>query len=294
MSDTPRETSVARPVEVMQGYLADLASGDLDGASARFSDNLVYVAPGRNALAGETRGRGAAAAWFARMGELSDGSYGITATVDWLGSDTSALLLAREHAVIRGRAHDWTRAVLFSVAEGTITRVQLMEDDQYAYDDWLGGGGDGGGVRPVEPVNPAQPPQMGGDLDDARVRAIMSYQQQVAAGDLASARTIFWPDVTYVVPGRGLLAGTYRGPDEVMGYFGKLFELTDSTYAISRMHWLTSTDRVALATRNHATRGGRSLAWDEIIVFHVVEGRKKDIAHFSGDQYGVDALFGAP
>ncbi len=132
---------------------------------------------------------------------------------------------------------------------------------------------------------------MSGDLDDARVRSVLSYQRQVAAGDLASARTIFWPEVTYEVPGRNQLAGTYQGPDQVMGYFGRLFELTDNTYAISRMHWLTSPDRVGLLTRNHATRGGRTLAWDELIVFMFVEGRKKSIAHFAGDQYGVDALF---
>lgn len=123
------------------------------------------------------------------------------------------------------------------------------------------------------------------------MRAVLAYQRHVAEGDLDAARAIFWPDVTYTVPGAGLLAGTYRGPDEVMGYFGRLFELTAGSYAISRMHWLTSADRVGLLTRNHATRGGRSLAWDELIVFTFVDGRKKSIAHFSGDQYGVDELF---
>ena len=123
------------------------------------------------------------------------------------------------------------------------------------------------------------------------MRAVLSYQRQLAAGDRASARTIFWPDVTYTVPGRSGLAGTYRGPDEVMGYLGTLVALTDGTYAISRMHWLTSPDRVGLVTRNHATRGGRSLSWDELIVFTFVDGRKKQISHFSGDQYGVDELF---
>ena len=97
--------------------------------------------------------------------------------------------------------------------------------------------------------------------------------------------------MTYTVPGRSRLAGTYRGPDAVMGYLGTLVALTDGSYAISRMHWLTSTERVGLATRNHATRGGRSPAWDELIVFTFVDGRKKAISHFSGDQYGVDALF---
>lgn len=77
-----------------------------------------------------------------------------------------------------------------------------------------------------------------------------------------------------------------------MGYFGRLFALTGGTYSISRMNWMTSHDRVGLLTQNHATRDGSSLTWDELIVFTFVSGRKKSITHFSGDQYGVDALFG--
>lgn len=57
------------------------------------------------------------------------------------------------------------------------------------------------------------------------------------------------------------------------------------------MHWLTSLDPVALSTRNYAIRNGRSLDWDELIVFTFVDGRKKQIDHYSGDRYGVDDLF---
>ncbi len=107
----------------------------------------------------------------------------------------------------------------------------------------------------------------------------------------SGARAETWPDVTYAVPGRSLLAGTYSGPDEVMGYFGRLFELTNGTYSISAMHWTASPERIGLQTRNHATRNGATLTWDELIVFTFVEGRKKRIDHFAGDQYGVDELF---
>lgn len=286
------ETAHSAPptVAAVQSYLADLGRGDLAGAAARFSDDLAYIAPGRNRLAGVTQGRDAAGRWFRAMGELSGGTYGIVTMLDRLASDTHALLLAREHAEIDGRDHDWTRAIAFTLSAGLISRVQLFEDDQYTYDAWLGGEPAAPGT-PDDEAPPAGPPEMSGDLDDARVRAVLSYQRQVAAGDLEHARAIFWPDVTYTVPGRSRLSRTYRGPDEVMGYLGTLFALTDNTYAISRMHWLTSDDRVGLLTRNHASRGGRSLSWDELIVFTFVEGRKKSITHFSGDQYGVDELF---
>jgi len=288
------ETVAAVPtsVAVVQGYLADLGGGDLEAAGARFVGELVYRVPGRNQLAGQTSGPNAAGRWFTAMGELSGGTYRMMKAVDWLASDSRAVLLAEEHGTVAGRDHDWTRAVVFTVDGGLIHDVQLLEDDQYGYDAWLTGasGAHVGDTPGSDEPTPGGPPQMSGDLDDPRVRAVLSYQRQVGAGDLDSARAIFWPDVTYTVPGHSQLAGTYRGPDEVMGYFGRLYALTSGTYAISRMHWTTSGDRVGLLTRNHATRDGRSLAWDELIVFTFVNGRKKSIAHFSGDQYGVDEL----
>lgn len=138
------------------------------------------------------------------------------------------------------------------------------------------------------PQNPPAP-AMSGALDDPKVRAIMRYQQQMAAGDLDAARTVFAPDVVYVVPGRSPLAGTYHGPDEVMGYLGRLLEATDFSYAIDRMHWMVSDDHVALHTHNAATRSGRRFAWTEVIVFAFdAEGRKTRIELSSGDQQGVD------
>jgi uncharacterized protein len=291
MTDTRHDIS-APTAAVVQDYLA-ATTGDSRRADDRMSEELIHVAPGRNRLAGVRRGQHSVASWCAEMRALSGGTYRIAQTVDVLASDTAALLLAEQTARVADRDHDWIRAVLFDISDGVVERVQLFEDDQYGYDGWLGGTPTSAGTTTGSAVEPAPdaPPQMSGNLDDPRVRAVLSYQRQVAAGDLQSARTIFWPDVTYTVPGRSRLAGTYRGPEEVMGYFGKLFALTDGSYAISRMHWLTSADRVGLATRNHATRDGRRLAWDELIVFTFVDGRKKEISHFSGDQYGVDLLF---
>ena len=40
---------------------------------------------------------------------------------------------------------------------------------------------------------------------------------------------VFAPGVVYAVPGSNPLSGTYRGPDEVMGYFGRLMETTAGT-----------------------------------------------------------------
>ncbi len=135
------------------------------------------------------------------------------------------------------------------------------------------------------------PPEMAGDVEHPLVRKVMDYQLAMARGDLDTARQVFHPDVSYHVPGRSGLAGDYVGPDAVMGYLGRLMELTQGTYSISRMRWFASDETVALSTRNHARRGEASLDWDEVILFEFEGGRKKRIVLLSGDQYGMDALF---
>ena len=136
-------------------------------------------------------------------------------------------------------------------------------------------------------------PVMTGAIDDPKVQAIMAYQGNVATGNIDAARTVFAPDVVYVVPGKSILAGTYTGPDAVMGYFARLMELTAGSYAITAMHWMASDDHVCLFTTNEAARDGQQLTRTETIVFAFEDGRKKRIDLLSGDQYGVDAFFGS-
>jgi len=135
-------------------------------------------------------------------------------------------------------------------------------------------------------------PEMTGALDDPKVQAIMAYQANVATGNIDAARTVFDPEVVYTVPGRSQLAGTYTGPDAVMGYFGRLMELTNGTYTIPAMHWMVSDDHVSLFTTNTAERNGHAFTWTETIVFEFRGGRKSRIDLLSGDQYGVDQFFG--
>ena len=135
-------------------------------------------------------------------------------------------------------------------------------------------------------------PEQYGATQDPKVQAIVAYQTAMAKGDLVTARAIFQPDVVYRVAGQNQLSGTFHGPEQVMGYLGKLMELTRGSYSISSMNWLVSGDGVALATVNHADRNGAHLDWNEVIVFHFVDGKKARIDLYSQDQAAVDAFFG--
>ena len=89
-------------------------------------------------------------------------------------------------------------------------------------------------------------PIMTGAVSHPLVQAIITYQQVMATGDFVAGRSVFRDDVIYVVPGTNLFSGTYRGPDAVMGYFGKLMGETGGSYAIDAMQWLVCGDKVLL------------------------------------------------
>lgn len=132
---------------------------------------------------------------------------------------------------------------------------------------------------------------MRGAVQHLLVRKIIAYQNAMAHQDFTEGARIFAPDVVYVVPGRNPLSGRYEGPEAVMGYFGRLMQMTSGSYKITDMLWLTCGDRVALSTRNHATIAGEHLDWDEAIVFEFVDGVKKRIDLYQAEQETVDRFF---
>jgi uncharacterized protein len=125
------------------------------------------------------------------------------------------------------------------------------------------------------------------------VQKVMNYQLAMARGEIESAKTIFHDDVEYIVPGSNIFSGTYRGPDDVMSYFGRLMGATEGSYEITEMNWLICGNKVILETVNIATRNGHRLQWDEAILFEFRDGRKSKIEMFQADQNSVDKFFSA-
>jgi len=132
-----------------------------------------------------------------------------------------------------------------------------------------------------------------GALEHPNVVAVHNYQTAMAKGDYANGSKVFDPEVTYTVPGNNILSGTYKGPQEVMGYLGKLMELTQGSYGISEMHWLVNeNDQVVLFIKNYADLRGEHYEWEETILFEFRNGKKYRIEHFQANQAGVDAFLG--
>jgi ketosteroid isomerase-like protein len=113
-------------------------------------------------------------------------------------------------------------------------------------------------------------------------------------GDWDTGYQYFADDIRIRIPGRSEMAGEHRGRDVAKDYI-------ESARALSRGHdvelelvdMLASDERVALIVveRFHGEDGPVEIR--RCNVYRWIDGRIAEIWIFEGDQYAVDALFGA-
>ncbi len=111
-----------------------------------------------------------------------------------------------------------------------------------------------------------------------------------AAGDLDTLRQLFAPDIVWHNPGRNPLAGDYHGVDQVLGFFGRLAEVTEGTLRLDIHDVLANDDHVVALLRSHAERGGRTVDSDDTHVFHLRTGRVTEFWALFGNPYANDEL----
>ena len=111
------------------------------------------------------------------------------------------------------------------------------------------------------------------------------------AGDMDTLRELFDADVTYHVPGRGSVAGDYHGPDEVLGLFARIFELSGGTYQ-AELHDAVANDEHAVALFTvRGQREGTTLEDRNVLVSHVRDGKLSQVWVLAEDLYALDAFF---
>ena len=85
-------------------------------------------------------------------------------------------------------------------------------------------------------------------------------------------RGLFAEDAVWSVPGRGVMAGTYRGRDEIFRFLTRLPKETDGTYGSELVDVLASDSRAAALDRARGTRRGRTLELDQVLLFTLEDG----------------------
>ena len=128
---------MAHPNEeiVRNGYAAFLG-GDLAALNDLFDEDIVWHAPGRHPLAGDFRGKDEVFGAFAKLFELSGGTFSLEIH-DILADDEHAVVLARATGSRPdGRTLDDNSVQVFHMRDGKVTEQWLHPGDVYAGDEF--------------------------------------------------------------------------------------------------------------------------------------------------------------
>ena len=108
-------------------------------------------------------------------------------------------------------------------------------------------------------------------------------------GDLDALRNqYFTADVRFHFPGRSPLAGDHEGVDQVLGMFGKAFEISGGTLRLE-IHDVIANDEHAVALFTaRGERADRRLEDRTVQVLHIRDGKASECWIYPEDAYATD------
>ena len=104
-------------------------------------------------------------------------------------------------------------------------------------------------------------------------------------------RGLFAEGAVWTVPGRGVMAGSYRGRDEIFRFLARLPKETGGTYGSELEDVLASDDRAAALYRARGTRRGRTLELDQVLLFRIHGGLVREVLALPSDPDAFEAFW---
>ena len=112
--------------------------------------------------------------------------------------------------------------------------------------------------------------------------------EALSKGDMETFLSLHTDDTVVHFPGRGAMAGDHRGKDGVAKLLQQQMQILDSPPEIENHDILTNDDHTVLLNKSRATRGGKILEQDQIVVMHITGGKIAEVWLQFSDQQGLD------
>jgi ketosteroid isomerase-like protein len=126
---------------------------------------------------------------------------------------------------------------------------------------------------------------------EAKAALIRSGYEAFGRGDVAGALDICAEDILWHVPGRGPLSRDYRGPQDVLSFFGLFISLSGGTFRIRLDDILANDNKVVVLCTESAERAGRKWSSPQVHVWTVKDGRATVFWQYQGDQQVEDEFW---
>jgi ketosteroid isomerase-like protein len=111
-------------------------------------------------------------------------------------------------------------------------------------------------------------------------------------GDMDTLRSLYAKDAVHRTPGTNPLAGDHEGIDDILAFYGQLFERTDGTFKAELQGARAEGDDTVVANHhNTARRGEQTLDQDETLTFTIIGGKVTQVVETHADQASYDAFW---
>ena len=120
---------------IRRGHEA-FARGDMTALAEIIAEDTVWHWPGRSQISGTFRGREAVFGAFAKLPELTQGTFRIEEDHDFLGTDEHGVALFRVTGTRGGKTLNANVCEVVHVRNGQVVEEWISSDDQYAWDDF--------------------------------------------------------------------------------------------------------------------------------------------------------------
>jgi ketosteroid isomerase-like protein len=110
------------------------AGGDPGTVRAVLTDDVRWVVPGENAIAGDHRGIDAVVAYMLRRRDLAGNTFRMHPGEVMVGAGHSVAVRTDGTATIGGAEHRWSTVGLYELRDGRIAACHLLALDQRAFD----------------------------------------------------------------------------------------------------------------------------------------------------------------
>ena len=104
-------------------------------------------------------------------------------------------------------------------------------------------------------------------------------------------RGLFAEDAVWIVPGGSVMAGIYRGRDEIFRFLARLPKETEGTYSSELVDVLVSDRRAAALYRARGTRHGRTLELDQVLLFDIDGGLVREVLALPSDPEAFESFW---
>src|SRR5712691_7620414 len=110
-------------------------------------------------------------------------------------------------------------------------------------------------------------------MSNANEDTLRTVYDAFAKGDVATVMGVLTDDIQYHISGRSLVAGDYSGKDEVLGFFGKLMELSGGTFQVQVLDILANDLHGVTLTMERGQREGKTLENRAVHVWDIRDGK---------------------